>query len=137
MEDLSSMSEPKLKLSADVGGTFTDIVLEHGHRRWTGKILTTPSSPEEGVLRGVAEILVRADKSISDVDIFIHGTTLATNAIIERRGAKVALLATDGFRDVLEIGTESLWCGRSRWSNGRCVSRCASGSMHAARFVLR
>src|ERR1700719_300598 len=107
MEDLSSMSEPKLKLSADVGGTFTDVVLEHGHRRWTGKVLTTPSSPEEGVLRGVAEILARADKSISDVDIFIHGTTLATNAIIERRGAKVALLATDGFRDVLEIGTES------------------------------
>jgi N-methylhydantoinase A len=101
------MSAPKLKLSADVGGTFTDVVLEHGPRRWTGKLLTTPSSPEEGVLRGVSEILVRAEKSISDVDIFIHGTTLATNAIIERRGAKIALLATDGFRDVLEIGTES------------------------------
>jgi N-methylhydantoinase A len=101
------MGEPKLKLSADVGGTFTDVVLEHGPRRWTGKVLTTPSSPEEGVLRGVSEILARAEKAISDVDIFIHGTTLATNAIIERRGAKVALIVTDGFRDVLEIGTES------------------------------
>jgi N-methylhydantoinase A len=101
------MDEPKLKLSADVGGTFTDVVLEHGTRRWTGKVLTTPSSPEQGVLRGVSEILARAGKAISDVDIFIHGTTLATNAIIERRGAKVALIVTDGFRDVLEIGTES------------------------------
>src|SRR5260370_33256054 len=101
------MREPKLRLSADVGGTFTDVVLEHGQKRWTGKVLTTPSSQEEGVLRGIGEILARADRSISDVDIFIHGTTLATNAIIERRGAKVALVATDGFRDVLEIGTES------------------------------
>ncbi|HEV2157867.1 hydantoinase/oxoprolinase family protein [Bradyrhizobium sp.] len=101
------MSEPKLKLSADVGGTFTDVVLEHGAQRWTGKVLTTPASPEEGVLRGVGEILTRAGRSIADVDIFVHGTTLATNAIIERRGAKLALLTTDGFRDVLEIGTES------------------------------
>jgi N-methylhydantoinase A len=100
-------SELKLKLSADVGGTFTDIVLEYGAKRWTGKVLTTPASPEEGVLRGIAEILARTGKSISEVAIFIHGTTLATNAIIERRGAKIALIATDGFRDVIEIGTES------------------------------
>jgi N-methylhydantoinase A len=100
-------SEPKLKLSADVGGTFTDIVLEYGTQRWTGKVLTTPASPEQGVLRGISEILARAGKSISEVAIFIHGTTLATNAIIERRGAKIALIATDGFRDVIEIGTES------------------------------
>jgi len=97
----------KLKLSADVGGTFTDIVLEHGERRWTGKVLTTPASPEEGVLRGVSEVLAHAQKAISDVDLFIHGTTLATNAIIERRGAKVALIATDGFRDVLELRRSS------------------------------
>jgi N-methylhydantoinase A len=100
-------ADPKLKLSADVGGTFTDIVLECGAMRWTGKVLTTPASPEEGVLRGIGEILVRAGKSIAEVAIFIHGTTLATNAIIERRGAKIALIATDGFRDVIEIGTES------------------------------
>ncbi|ETR76971.1 methylhydantoinase [Afipia sp. P52-10] len=100
-------SGAKLKLSADVGGTFTDIVLEEGAQRWTGKVLTTPASPEEGVLRGASEVLARAGKSVADVDLFIHGTTLATNAIIERRGAKVALIATDGFRDVLEIGTES------------------------------
>jgi N-methylhydantoinase A len=107
VEDAGLRAEPKLKLSADVGGTFTDIVLEHGTQRWTGKVLTTPSSPEEGVLRGVGEVMARAGKSIADTDIFVHGTTLATNAIIERRGARVALIATDGFRDVLEIGTES------------------------------
>ncbi len=107
MKDAKSMGDLKLKLSADVGGTFTDVVLEHGAQRWTGKVLTTPASPEEGVLRGVSEILARAGKSIVDVEFFIHGTTLATNAIIERRGAKVALVTTDGFRDVLEIGTES------------------------------
>ena len=107
IKDVRLSTEPKLKLSADVGGTFTDIVLEYGAQRWTGKVLTTPASPEEGVLRGIGEILARAGKSISEVSIFIHGTTLATNAIIERRGAKIALIATDGFRDVIEIGTES------------------------------
>src|ERR1700753_2607459 len=106
-EGVRLKGNPKLKLSADVGGTFTDIVLEYGTQRWTGKVLTTPASPEQGVLRGIGEILARAGMSISDVAIFIHGTTLATNAIIERRGAKVALIATDGFRDVIEIGTES------------------------------
>lgn len=95
------------RLSADVGGTFTDLVLEQGSTRWTCKVLTTPARPEEGVLTGVEDILKLAGKSIGEIDTFVHGTTLATNAIIERRGAKTALIATDGFRDVLEIGTES------------------------------
>jgi len=95
-----------LKLSADVGGTFTDVVLEDGDRRWTTKVLTT-TAPEEGVLAGIEKIMGLAGAGIEDVRTFVHGTTLATNAIIERRGAKTALLATDGFRDVLEIGTES------------------------------
>jgi N-methylhydantoinase A len=95
------------KLSADVGGTFTDIVLERGGERWTTKVLTTPAEPEEGVLRGIHDTLALAGIGLGEVDTFIHGTTLATNAIIERRGAKTALIATDGFRDTLEIGTES------------------------------
>ncbi|SMH53931.1 hydantoinase/oxoprolinase family protein [Mesorhizobium australicum] len=99
--------QPELRLSADVGGTFTDMVLEQAGTRWTSKVLTTPVRPEEGVLAGIAEILEIAGKSIGDVTTFVHGTTLATNAIIERRGAKTALIATDGFRDVVEIGTES------------------------------
>lgn len=97
----------ELRLSADVGGTFTDMVLEQGGRRWTAKVLTTPARPEEGVLAGIDDILRLAGKSIGEVGTFVHGTTLATNAIIERRGAKTALIATDGFRDVIEIGTES------------------------------
>ena len=95
------------RLAADVGGTFTDIVVERGDQRWTTKVLTTPSAPEEGVLTGIEAALTLAGTPIGAVDSFVHGTTLATNAIIERRGAKTALIATDGFRDILEIGTES------------------------------
>lgn len=96
-----------LRLSADVGGTFTDVVLEQAGNRWTTKVLTTPAAPEEGVLNGIGKILAIADKTLPEVTAFVHGTTLATNAIIERRGAKTALIGTDGFRDILEIGTES------------------------------
>jgi N-methylhydantoinase A len=95
------------RLSADVGGTFTDVVLERDGTRWTTKVLTTPSAPEQGVLTGIHAALDLAGLGLASVDTFIHGTTLATNAIIERRGAKTALIATDGFRDTLEIGTES------------------------------
>ena len=101
------ISDTRTKLAADVGGTFTDIVVERGSQRWTAKVLTTPSAPEEGVLTGIETALALAGTQIAAVDSFVHGTTLATNAIIERRGAKTALVATDGFRDVLEIGTES------------------------------
>ena len=97
----------RTRLSADVGGTFTDIVLQQGARRWTTKVLTTPAAPEEGVLAGIQSAMALSGTSIADVDTFVHGTTLATNAIIERRGAKTALIATDGFRDIIEIGTES------------------------------
>ena len=98
---------PKLRLAADVGGTFTDIVLDDGASRWTCKVLTTPSRPEEGVLDGIHEIMRISDRRLSDVADFVHGTTLATNAVIERRGARIALIATHGFRDVLDIATES------------------------------
>ena len=97
----------RTRLSADVGGTFTDIVLQRGAERWTTKVLTTPAAPEEGVLTGIESALALSGTTIADVETFVHGTTLATNAIIERRGAKTALVATDGFRDVIEIGTES------------------------------
>ena len=97
----------ELRLAVDIGGTFTDIVLDVGRDRRTRKVLTTPARPEQAVLDGMRLILADAGAHISDVDVFIHGTTLATNAIIERRGAKTALIATEGFRDVLDIGTES------------------------------
>ncbi|WP_235035303.1 hydantoinase/oxoprolinase family protein [Roseomonas sp. 18066] len=98
---------PTIRLAADIGGTFTDVVLDAGGQRRTRKVLTTPASPEEGVLEGIALVLGDAGLQFSDIDVFVHGTTLATNAIIERRGARTALIATAGFRDILEIGTES------------------------------
>ena len=97
----------EVRLAVDIGGTFTDIVLDVGQDRRTRKVLTTPTRPEQAVLDGMRLILADARAHICDIDVFIHGTTLATNAIIERRGAKTALVATQGFRDVLDIGTES------------------------------
>ena len=95
------------RLAVDVGGTFTDIVLEAAGRRRTLKVLTTPDEPEKAVIKGITRILEKAEISIESVDAFVHGTTLATNAILERRGASTALITTQGFRDVIEIGTES------------------------------
>jgi len=96
-----------VRMAADIGGTFTDIVLETPGGRLTTKVLTTPAAPEEGVMDGLGRTLKQAGLSFADVATFVHGTTLATNAIIERRGARTALIATEGFRDILEIGTES------------------------------
>ncbi len=96
-----------VRLAADIGGTFTDIVLDRGTERITRKVLTTAKRPEEGVLEGTRLVLADAGLHFSDINVFIHGTTLATNAIIERRGARTALIATDGFRDTLDIATES------------------------------
>jgi N-methylhydantoinase A len=94
------------KLAADIGGTFTDIVLEQGDKRWSGKVLTTTSDPATAVLDGVAKLLKDASVKSSDISVFIHGTTLATNALIERKGAKTAFITTAGFRDVIEQGYE-------------------------------
>lgn len=95
------------RLAVDIGGTFTDLALEHGGRRTTAKVLTTPSAPEQGVMAGVRAILAQAGIGPGDVAILIHGTTLATNAVIERKGARTALVTTQGFRDVLAMGNES------------------------------
>ncbi|MEJ0074180.1 MAG: hydantoinase/oxoprolinase family protein [Alphaproteobacteria bacterium] len=99
-------SRPDVRMAVDIGGTFTDIVLDRGSARITRKVLTT-QRPEEGVLSGARLVLGDAGLHFSDIDVFIHGTTLATNAIIERRGARTALIATDGFRDTIEIANES------------------------------
>ncbi|NKE45947.1 hydantoinase/oxoprolinase family protein [Roseomonas frigidaquae] len=95
------------RLAVDIGGTFTDVAVERDGERWTGKVLTTPHAPELGVLNGVKLVMDRAGLTPADIALVIHGTTLATNAIIERKGAKTALLTTDGFRDVLALGNES------------------------------
>ena len=95
------------KLGVDIGGTFTDVAVKIKDSLYTSKKLTVPNAPEESVLAGISEVLVQADISPSDVSLIIHGTTLATNAIIERKGAKTAFITTEGFRDVIEMRTES------------------------------
>jgi len=103
---MNPSNKPLLRVAADIGGTFTDVAVEDGIARYTAKVLTTPRAPEEGVLDGLASALEKAGKGIADVDVFLHGTTLATNALIERKGARLAFVTTDGFRDVLETGYE-------------------------------
>lgn len=96
-----------LRIAVDIGGTFTDVALEQGDRSWTVKTLTTPAAPADGVLQGIGQMLDAAGFKGGDVDLIIHGTTLATNAILERKGAVTAMITTEGFRDVLEIGYET------------------------------
>jgi N-methylhydantoinase A/oxoprolinase/acetone carboxylase beta subunit len=96
----------KARLGIDIGGTFTDFVLEHGPRQHCLKLLTTPQAPERAVLDGVAQLLRAAELTPDAIGMVVHGTTLATNAMIERRGAKVAFLTTEGFRDTLEMAYE-------------------------------
>jgi N-methylhydantoinase A len=96
----------KARLAVDIGGTFTDLCLEWNGKRTSTKVLTTPRAPEEGVLTGLDEIMKLSGAKPGDLGIIIHGTTLATNAIIERKGAKTALIVTEGFRDSIEIAFE-------------------------------
>src|SRR5215813_10494656 len=98
---------PSIRLGVDIGGTFTDVALEIGERRYTAKGLTTQRAPEEGVLTILRTIVGEAGIRPADVTLIIHGTTLATNALIERKGARTALLTTEGFRDVVEIRHEN------------------------------
>ena len=94
------------RLAVDIGGTFTDVVLEHDGGQECFKLLTTPDTPESAVLEGIETILQRSGVEAKDVALVIHGTTLATNALIERKGAHTALITTDGFRDSIEIAYE-------------------------------
>ncbi len=95
-----------MRLAVDIGGTFTDVVLECGGARTISKVLTTATRPESGFLEGVHLALQKAGVRAGEVDLIVHGTTLATNALIERKGARVGLLCTRGFRDTLEMAYE-------------------------------
>ncbi|MFT7648719.1 MAG: N-methylhydantoinase A [Candidatus Poriferisodalaceae bacterium] len=96
------------RIGADVGGTFTDIVVENPDGSFEStKVLTTSDAPEQGILDGIEALCVEHKIDLSEVQQIIHGTTLATNALIERTGARTALVTTDGFRDVIETRTES------------------------------
>ena len=95
------------RIGIDVGGTFTDFALEWPGGLATAKCLTTPEAPEDGVIGGIATTLEDAGIDPGDIDLLVHGTTLATNVIIERKGAVCALVTTAGFRDIVETGYES------------------------------
>ncbi|CAN7613144.1 hydantoinase/oxoprolinase family protein [Pararhizobium sp. LjRoot255] len=95
------------RVGVDIGGTFTDIALDLDGVLHSTKVLTDYAAPERAILKGVKSVAEMARIKLSDIDILIHGTTLATNALIERRGAKTAFVTTEGFRDVLEMRTEN------------------------------
>lgn len=95
-----------LRISIDIGGTFTDVVAETEAGLCSVKVLTTPDFPDRGALDGVGRLLSDLGRSYADISAVIHGTTLATNALIERRGAKTAFVTTAGFRDVLDMRYE-------------------------------
>src|SRR6185312_2771677 len=100
------MSKASIRLAVDIGGTFTDLVLHLGERFVSSKVLTTHDAPERAVLEGTQLVLKQAGISPADLNLVVHGTTLATNALIERKGARTALVTTQGFRDSLEIAYE-------------------------------
>jgi len=99
-------TDASASLSVDIGGTFTDVVVRRGDRQASAKVLTTAAAPDIGVMDGIDAALEVAGIGPSEVGLIVHGTTLATNALIERKGARTAMLTTAGFRDVLEIAYE-------------------------------
>ncbi len=100
------MQTQRKKIGVDTGGTFTDIVMHTNDSLFTHKVLSTPQNPAHAVIQGVSEILHKHDTNAEEVEI-VHGSTVATNALLERRGARIALVTTKGFEDVLEIGRQS------------------------------
>ena len=103
-----ALSPTPLRIGVDVGGTFTDFVLvdDARGRVLTGKRLTTPEDPGRAILEGLARLLDEAGAGFGQVRQIVHGTTLVTNTVIERKGARIGLITTRGFRDSLEMGRE-------------------------------
>ena len=98
----------RYRIGFDIGGTFTDFILLDAERRdiRLHKCLTTPADPSIAALEGLGQIVADAGLTLADIGEIVHGTTLVTNALIERRGARLGLITTQGFRDILEMGTE-------------------------------
>jgi len=106
------MNQSSTRLGVDIGGTFTDLVLEIDDntgsvKQFSIKVLTTYTAPENAIIDGMQQVCDQAGIPPAQIEQIIHGTTLATNALIERRGAKTALITTQGFRDVIEMRSES------------------------------
>ncbi|MCF6219981.1 MAG: hydantoinase/oxoprolinase family protein [Robiginitomaculum sp.] len=105
------------RLGVDVGGTFTDLLLieETTGKTYRSKVPSTPSDPSQAVINGTAKICEMADIKASDLSLFMHGTTVATNAILENKIAKVGLIVTDGYRQVLQIARSLVPGGLAAW----------------------
>ena len=101
------MTTPINRVGVDIGGTFTDVALDHSGRFSTCKVLTNYSQPEQAILDGIEIAVKKAGLGLGDIHQLIHGTTLVANALIERRGAKLAFITTEGFRDVIEMRSEN------------------------------
>ncbi len=101
-------STARYRIGFDIGGTFTDFILLDTKQSEIRlhKCLTTPNDPSVGALQGLTELLQAAGLTLADIGDVVHGTTLVTNALIERSGARLGLITTRGFRDILEMGTE-------------------------------
>ncbi|PVX73202.1 hydantoinase/oxoprolinase family protein [Paraburkholderia unamae] len=100
-------SHDKARVGVDIGGTFTDVALELGGKLFSTKVLTDYTAPERAIIKGIGIVADKAGIGLKDIGVIIHGTTLATNALIERRGAKTAFITTQGFRDTIEMRTEN------------------------------
>ncbi|MEE4205518.1 MAG: hydantoinase/oxoprolinase family protein [Erythrobacter sp.] len=105
------------RLGVDVGGTFTDLLLfdEDSGKFWRHKTPSTPHDSSEGILNGVKAITEQAGVALKDVVYFLHGTTVATNAVLEGKGAKVGLITTEGYRDVMQIARSFVPGGLAAW----------------------
>ena len=106
MHKTEIIAKTRKKIGVDTGGTFTDIVMYSDGALLTHKVLSTPQNPAHAVIQGVGEILRMHSTDAEQVEI-VHGSTVATNALLERRGARIALITTKGFEDVLEIGRQA------------------------------
>ena len=104
--DNSAETAMAKSIGVDTGGTFTDIVMRINGDLFTHKVLSTPRNPAHAVIQGVGEILRLHNTDATQLEI-IHGSTVATNALLERRGARIALVTTKGFEDILEIGRQA------------------------------
>jgi N-methylhydantoinase A len=98
---------PGMLLGVDVGGTFTDAVLVSGAGLHTAKAPTTPADQSQGVMAAIATVLTRAGAQPGDIELLAHGMTVATNALLEGRGARTAFVATEGFTDIVELGRQA------------------------------
>ncbi len=101
------MTETQIRVGVDIGGTFTDVALQHPGGLASCKVLTDYAEPERAIVAAILQAGEEAGISLSEISQVIHGTTLVTNALIQRRGARLAFITTEGFRDVVEMRTEN------------------------------